>query len=422
MENKQNLLAKEHTIKQNRIWVRIAAACNNKCLFCLDSQAQDGTYPDEDIIKKEITDGFKPGMENRIIISGWEASINPKFPEYIKYAKELWYDRVQTVTNGNMFASENFCKKVFDAGLQEVTFSFHWHTAALHDFLVDTKWAFKKSLKGLIYIKKYYPNIIINIDIVVNKVNVKFLPDIVKFYMRLWVYEFDILQIIPFGRWFMRYKDMLFYNVADYQKQLQETWELSKTPWMYMWTNRFYAEAFEWYEDLIQDPRKIKSETMGEWYHMFDAFIRSKWEKKPECFGPACDVCFQNQYCHDFLKEKDDEKQDFSGKKIISWQEFPSQVYDIYWENFNEFKKYLASQKQELINVPKCLWGSGKYEKYVDIAEEKTLEDYTQKYITQLYRKKSLRCDSCIHEKSCKWIHINFIRSYGFKILEPIEK
>jgi AhpD family alkylhydroperoxidase len=54
MENKQNLLDKEQTIKQNRIWVRIASACNNKCLFCLDSQAQDGTYPSESSVKKEI--------------------------------------------------------------------------------------------------------------------------------------------------------------------------------------------------------------------------------------------------------------------------------------------------------------------------------------------------------------------------------
>ena len=421
MENKQNLLNKEQTIKQNRIWVRIASACNNKCLFCLDSQAQDGTYPSESSIKKEIKKWFKPWMDNRVIISWGEASINPKFPEYIKYAKELWYNRVQTVTNGNMFASENFCTKVFDAWLEEVTFSFHGHTAQLHDFLVDTQWAFKKSLKGLIYIKKYYPDVIINIDIVVNKVNVKFLPDIVKFYMRLWVYEFDILQIIPFGRWFLRYKDMLFYNVADYQKELQETWELSKVPGMYMWTNRFYAEAFEWYEDLIQDPRKIKSETMGEWYHMFDKFIRSNGKKKPECYWAACDVCFQNQYCHDFLKEHDEQKQDFLNAKIIKWQEFPSQVYDIYWETFEEFKKYLQNQKQELINIPKCLSWSWKYEKYVDVAEEKTLEDYTEKYITQLYRKKSLRCWECKYEKTCKWIHINFIRSYWFKILEPIK-
>jgi MoaA/NifB/PqqE/SkfB family radical SAM enzyme len=55
----------------------------------------------------------------------------------------------------------------------------------LHDYLVATPGAFQKSLKGLIYVKKYYPNVIVNIDIVVNKVNVRFLPDIVKFFMRL---------------------------------------------------------------------------------------------------------------------------------------------------------------------------------------------------------------------------------------------
>lgn len=97
----------------------------------------------------------------------------------------MGYDRVQTVTNGNMFAYEKFCHKVFDAGLEEVTFSFHGHTPKLHDYLVATPGAFQKSLKGLIFVKKYYPQVIVNIDIVVNKVNVKYLPDIVKFFMRL---------------------------------------------------------------------------------------------------------------------------------------------------------------------------------------------------------------------------------------------
>jgi tRNA A37 methylthiotransferase MiaB len=41
MPNKENLISKEKTQKQNRIWVRIASACNNKCVFCLDSEAQN---------------------------------------------------------------------------------------------------------------------------------------------------------------------------------------------------------------------------------------------------------------------------------------------------------------------------------------------------------------------------------------------
>ncbi|MDD5770532.1 MAG: radical SAM protein [Candidatus Gracilibacteria bacterium] len=422
MQNHTNLLSKEKTQKQNRVWVRIASACNNKCIFCLDSDAQNGTFPKEEIIKKQIKDGFKTGYENRIIISGGEASINPRFDEYIKYAKEIGYNRIQTVTNGNMFANEVFCKKVIDAGLQEITFSFHGHNSKLHDYLVATPGAFKKSLKGLIYIKKSFPKVILNIDIVVNKVNVKFLPEIVKFFMKLGVYEFDILQIIPFGRGFSENKDKLFYDIGENLSYLQETWKLSKIDGVYMWTNRFPSEAFEGgFEDLIQDPRKIKSEVMGEGYEMFEKFIISKGEKKPECFGEACKYCFIHDYCHDFLKlinkKKIENKNDY---KIISGEEFPSHIYKKYGNTKEDFLNYLKDEKQKLINIPKCLGGTGIFQTYNDLDPKYTLEDYTKKYIKNLYRKKSLNCKKCKYYKECEGIHINFIRSYGFNILQPI--
>lgn len=425
MDNQLNLLSKEATTKQNRIWVRISAACNNLCIFCLDSDAQDGKLIPEEIVKKHIKEWFKEWYENRVIISGWEASINPKFSEYISYARDLWYDRVQTVTNWNMFVIPNFCEKVFSAGLQEVTFSFHGHRSNLHDYLVATPWAFQKSLRGLIYVKKYYPKVIINIDIVVNKVNVDYLPDIVKFFMKLWVYEYDLLQIIPFWRWFKTHKSTLFYNISEHKDALNETWKLSKIPGMYMWTNRFHVEAFEWFEDLIQDPRKIKSEVMWESYEMFSPFIESRWKKKPECFGERCEYCFLNQYCHWYIDSINKKKRKKSKNElIISWEEFPSQVYDRYWNTAEDFKKYLKKKSQDykLINIPKCLWWSGKYQTYVDIMEKRTIDDYTDRYIKQLYRKKSLRCSSCKYNDSCEWLHINFIRSYGFDILSPIIK
>ena len=421
MPNKTNLLQKEKTQKQNRIWVRIASSCNNKCIFCLDSNAHDWTFVDNDIVKKQIKEGFKEWYENRVIISWWEASIDPKFAEYIKYAKDLGYDRVQTVTNGNMFALKSFTDKVFDAGLEEVTFSFHGHNTKLHDYLVDTKWAFMKSLKWLIYIKKYYPNIIINIDIVVNKINIPYLPEIIKYFIKFWIYEYDILQIVPFWRGFHEHKDKLFYNLEDYSDKLIETWKLSRIPWMYMWTNRFPAEAFEWYEDLIQDPRKIKSEVMGEWRHHFEPFIISWWKKLQECYGKACDVCFQNQYCNDFIKNQYKSKIIKKDSYILKWEEFPSDVYKKYWETKEDFINYLNSKNLEIINVPKCLWWTWIFETYNDIKEENTIEDYTEKYINTLYRKKSLRCKKCKYYNECEWLHINFIRSYWFSILKLIE-
>ncbi|MDD2870379.1 MAG: radical SAM protein [Candidatus Gracilibacteria bacterium] len=423
MENKQNLLSKEKTTKQNRVWVRITAACNNKCLFCLDSDAQNGVLVKEDIVKQEIKKGFKAGYENRVIISGGEASINPKFNEYIKFARELGYDRVQTVTNGNMFHSFDFCKKVVDAGLQEITFSFHGHNSTLHDYLVATPGAFNRSIKGLLNIKKYFPEVIVNIDIVVNKVNVRFLPDIVKFFMKFGVYEYDILQIIPFGRGFKEYKRKLFYNISENIEYLQKTWELSKIPGMYMWTNRFPAEAFEGYEDLIQDPRKMKSEVMGEAYDMFEKFIKSNGKIKPNCYGDACSVCFQKDYCHSFLENIDAKKLDKIATNdaiIISGEEFPSQVYEKYGDKIEDFKNKLISYNKKLINIPKCIGGTGIYQTYNDIKEQDSLEDYTYKYINNLYRIKSLNCKKCKYDKDCNGLHINFVRSYGFKVFNIV--
>ncbi len=436
------LILKEATTRENRVWVRIAAACNEKCLFCLDADAQNGKLIDDDIIREKIRTGFKVGEYNRIIISGWEASIHPKFPEYIKFAKTIGYDRVQTVTNWNMFAKKEFCDMVVTAGIGEVTFSFHGHRANLHDYLTATPWSFQKALRWLVYLKKYHPQIIINIDIVVCRVNVDFLPDIVRFFMWLGLMEYDILQIIPFGRGFSEYKDQLFYKVEEKLEPLHQTWKLSKISGMNMWTNRFPVEAFEGYEDLIQDPRKIKSETTWEMYEMFDNFIRSHGEKKLDCFGEACDVCFLKQYCHDFIDHQNTKLPE-NGKKyiltwsdiipadkkylVLRWEEFPSQVYEKYGSTAEEFiekiKHLPLAQDQFLVNVPRCVRSSnneGFYEWESDLEGEKSVTKYTKKYITDLYRKKSTRCISCKYNKNCEWIHINFIRSYGYKILQPI--
>ncbi len=421
MKNKSNLLSKEKTTKQNRVWVRIASVCNNKCLFCLDSFSHNWTFPKEEEIKKQILDWYKTWFENRVIISWWEASINPKFVEYIKYAKSVWYDRVQTVTNWNMYENIDFCKKVIDAWLEEITFSFHWHNPILHDLLVDTKGAFDKSLKWLLNIKKNFKEVIVNVDIVVNKLNVKYLHNIVKFFMKLGVYEFDILQIIPFWRGFQENKNKLFYKIEDNISNLHDTWNLSKISWMYMWTNRFPAEAFEWYEDLIQDPRKIKGEVMGESYNEFKEFIKSSWKKKLDCFWEACNYCFINQYCHYFndniSKDTIKNPKDYL---IISWEEFPSLVYEKYWENKEDFVKFLSKIDKPIINIPKCLYWTWIYQTYNDIKEELKVEDYTDKYIKNLYRKKALKCKECTYFNECEGIHINFIRSYSFDILKPI--
>lgn len=59
MDNNEIRLQKEKTTKENRVWVRIASACNIKCIFCLDESAQDGTLVPEDKVKKQIRESYK---------------------------------------------------------------------------------------------------------------------------------------------------------------------------------------------------------------------------------------------------------------------------------------------------------------------------------------------------------------------------
>ncbi len=437
-----NILQKEAATKENRIWVRITAACNVKCVFCLDSDAQNGQLIDDAKIRDEIKNGYKSGTYNRIIISWGEASIHPKFHEYIRYAKEIGYDRVQTVTNGNMFSREACCQKVIEAWLDKVTFTIHGHTAKLHDYFTAAPGSYEKALKWLLILKKFHPQVILNLDIVVNKINVVYLPKMIGFFMRLWIYEFDVLQIIPFWRGFNEHKDQLFYKIEDYLSELHETWKFSKIPWVYMWTNRFPVEAFEGYEDLIQDPRKIKSEVMGEAIEDFREFIDSHGEQKPHCYGEKCQYCFLHQYCHDYLKHRDDvstidgekyilSKDHLVPKKekyvVLRWEEFPSTVYETYGKTGEDFIKVLQSltleASQELVNVPRCIRSennNGLYE-WVSDFPQLSVESYTSEYIKNFYRKKSTRCTTCKYTKECEWIHINFIRSYGFQILKPIK-
>lgn len=406
-------------MKISNTWIRIINSCNSKCIFCLDSYSHNNKTIPSETIKNQIKNSFKPWFFNKIVISWWEASINPEFEKYIKYANQIWYNKIQTITNWQKFANLDFCKGIVEAWINEITFSIHWHTPELHDYLTWVPWSFKKALTWLLNIKKFFPEIIVNIDIVLNRVNIDFLPEIIKFFNKIWVYEFDLLQIIPFGKAEINIQN-LYYNPISKIPIFQKIGELSLIPGMHIWTNRLNPQVLDWYEKLIQSPDKIRDEVTWEARWMFSLFITSKWKNKPGCFWEKCNYCFQRDYCNNFLnnidKEKMEKKIDF---EIILWEPSLEAIYNKYWEKKEDFINFLNNKKKKLINIPKCLWWSWIFDIYNDSQPKFTLEDYTNNFIYNLYRIKSLRCNDCKYNQNCEGIHINFIRSYWFDILKP---
>ena len=255
-------LDREAAAHEKRNWIRLTRLCNNKCTFCLDALAHNETVVPDEEVKRRILDGRKNGA-TRLILSGGEPTIHPSYVTFIKYGRAAGYRRIQTVTNGRMFSYPEFLKRCLDAGLQEITFSIHGHDAKVHDALVGVKGAFDEEVEGLrLALADGRP--IVNIDVCLNRGNIRKLPELLDRFVAMGVREFDLLHIIPFGNaWERVNRDALIYDIDEAMPYIQAALAYSERPDVHIWFNRFPPPYLEHYEHLIQDPYKLIDEVRG---------------------------------------------------------------------------------------------------------------------------------------------------------------
>ncbi len=284
---------REQIANQSKHWVRVTAACNNKCVFCLDTEAQDGRFMSWEHVEAEMIRGRREKEASRLILSGGEASIHPLFAAFVRRGRELGYERVQTVTNGRRFAQKEFFQAAMDAGLGEITFSLHGHTAELHDRLVGAKGAFTELMRGMLRAVRD-GRAVVNVDVVINRQNVAHLDKIVALCVQAGVYEFDLLHVIPQGAAF-EHREELFYDPAQYHESLQRVFRLARHPRFHIWTNRFPLAHLEGLEELIQDPHKMLDEVGGrrlEYRAWIDDGVPLSCRD-----GERCPHCFIEPFC-----------------------------------------------------------------------------------------------------------------------------
>ncbi len=251
----------EAVANEAKHWVRLTAACNSKCVFCLDAEAQDGRFMAFDDICTEVRRGRDDKHATRLVVSGGEATIHPRFHDVVRFGKEAGYRWVQTVTNGQRLADRDFFLRAVEAGLDEITFSLHGHTPELHDRLTKTKNGFENLMRAMIRAVRD-GRVIVNVDVCINKQNVEHLEAIVALCSRVGVREFDLLHIIPQGVAF-EHRDELFYDVDAHAESLRRVFRLARHPGFHVWTNRFPVSHLEGMEELIQDPHKMLDEVGG---------------------------------------------------------------------------------------------------------------------------------------------------------------
>jgi MoaA/NifB/PqqE/SkfB family radical SAM enzyme len=291
----EQMLEREKVANKPKHWVRAVTACNSKCLFCLDADTPRNVFLPEDEVKDELRRGIEVLGAEKVIISGGEASLHPKFSEFIRYAKDdLGYDRVQTVTNGVRYADRGFYRQCMDAGLGEITFSLHGHTAELHDWLTQTPGAFKKLMKAMVRALRDPAGPIVNVDVVINKQNVGVIDKIVELAASVGVTEFDLLHVIPQANAYDN-RELMFYDVRDHLERLQKVFKLNRHPRFVIWTNRFPVSFLEGMEDLIQDPHKMLDEVNGRRFMVRNYLDQGR---KLDCRDvERCVHCFIEPFC-----------------------------------------------------------------------------------------------------------------------------
>ena len=291
---KRRMLAREQVANVRKHWVRLVTACNSRCVFCLDTDTPRNVYIPEEDVHRELVRGREQLKADKVILSGGEGSIHPKFVDFVRFAKDIGYNRVQTVTNGVMFSKREFYRDAVDAGLGEITFSLHGHTPELHDRLTGTPGAFHKLMKGMMRAIRE-GRIIVNVDVCINKQNVPYIDQIVDLCLSVGVREFDLLHVIPQGAAFENRND-LFYDPVDHLPRLQKVFRLNRHPNVVIWTNRFPVEFLEGLEDLIQDPHKMLDEVNGRRFQVrryLDEGVPLECREKERC-----QYCFIEPFCN----------------------------------------------------------------------------------------------------------------------------
>ncbi len=288
----------EDAAHEKRNWVRLTFDCNNRCIFCLDSDTHDGEIRDAEDVKRQILDGRRKGA-TRLILSGGEPTIHPRYVDFIRLGALAGYRKIQTVTNGRLFAYQEFLDRCMEAGLSEITFSLHGPNARIHDALVGVKGAFEQESAGLRRaLEDGRP--IVNVDIVINRGNVKALPEMLETFYGWGVREFDLLQVVPFGRAFTEGRDTLFYDLEEAAPYIRQALEFSQRPDVHVWLNRFPPPHLEGFEHLIQDPYKLNDEVRG---RKEELTRQLEHGDVLECRDPSrCRYCYLEQLC-DRLEE-----------------------------------------------------------------------------------------------------------------------
>jgi len=209
--------------------LELGTKCNSSCIYCEQGNNilnKDYRQLDlkrvQNILRKGINDRF-----TRLYLQGGEPSIHPRITEIIGYAKKIGYSKVDMITNGRLFCDMQFTKNIIKAGLDDVTFSIHGDTAALHDFITQSPGGFDQAIQGIKNLRLQGHKGTIQASTVIIKQNYKQIHNLIIILNNLSIKQFHVIYVIPYDV-VLQFNERIMVPISEVVPFITEILDLSK--------------------------------------------------------------------------------------------------------------------------------------------------------------------------------------------------
>jgi cyclic pyranopterin phosphate synthase len=297
--------------RDERVHILTGAVCNNNCVFCMEED-REGRYvtnsqTTDEVVRFILRD--KRGAEEVCFTSG-EPTINPRLPQWVRWARDAGVRRVSVMTNGRALAYEKYLRLLVSAGMTRFYISIHGHEPKLHEGLTRTPESFAQTLAGLDNVARYKRyGVELHTSTVITKRNLPHMGAIYRFLRAHGVDQvvFNVMQAngranTHFEQIFPRYTEI----AATARAFLAEQMRVEPQPMAFLVDiplctttalpdfNRGYVEAYVHYEppenagalltDEARDARTVEGEGVGQLVQIRRSDLdEAARQKRPEC-------------------------------------------------------------------------------------------------------------------------------------------
>lgn len=292
------------------IEINIWKACNHKCIFCISWMTKNKVlwFESYETIVNEIK-SFKDKGYTSLWFLWWEPTIHPKFLDFVLFAKDVWFENIEVISNGSKFDDKKFLNNAVKNGLSRISISFHSVDEDEEAILTwGISWIVRKKMKALVNILDLYRNWYIrrevSINIVISKLNYKSIKKTILTLYKLWVKSFR-LNFIQLEGYSTLHYNILALRYEDFQEELSHILSLCRLykdlkinfeaiPWCFTGLN---YQTFIRHSEQKVDKQKDKVSRDDINLTSRDVIHQLGRRKELKRYLKKCDTCFLKKDC-----------------------------------------------------------------------------------------------------------------------------